>query len=734
MPFFQKQYLCVGILIFCVVLFAVPLSISAQTVDIPDKQLRAAINKVLGKTRNARITVVELSTLRELSVADMGIRDLTGLEAAVRLEELRIADNSISDLSPLKRLINLGNLNFDDNIVSDLSPLAGLINLKKLDISHNLVLDLSPLADLTKLEQIFMDVNPPIDLSPLSGLVRLRRFRSWGTTILDLSALGKLPNLVKIDICGGNLSDLSPLEGLTGLKELYLAGNEITDISPLASLTGLTWLSVHDNQVSDLSPLEGLTALKWIDLYGNTISDVSPLGKLENLTWLDLGENEIIDASALATLPKLTWLGLAANAHLDSSQLERFSTKTSIAHSDFVSLPFPEVGPKIQGPWLWAIVPGTGVSNADLLEQASKGGVTEVKVATFGATEDKPIGNGKWKAHTLSPTGGDNLNEMTDALGWGSGSDIYAHVVYGTVTLNAPRRQETTMLVGSSDGVKVWLNGEIVHYNPVERHARDFQDAFRVTLKKGANVLLVAVDNRDKGSFSGFFGFAKDADYKVNPIGKKILVKLPAWDVNEDGRTDILDLIMVGQDFGKAKSANGRTDVNKDGKRNIADIVLIAQHFDELSGVSTAPALSVGGNLKLDPAIVRTWIAQAQRENDGSLAFQHGIANLQQVLMWLIPKHTTLLANYPNPFNPETWIPYQLAEPAKVSVRIYNVNGGVVRTLDMGHQSAGIYQQRNRAAYWDGKNGVGEPVASGVYFYTLTADDFTATRKMLIRK
>ena len=94
----------------------------------------------------------------------------------------------------------------------------------------------------------------------------------------------------------------------------------------------------------------------------------------------------------------------------------------------------------------------------------------------------------------------------------------------------------------------------------------------------------------------------------------------------------------------------------------------------------------------------------------------------------------TLLANYPNPFNPETWIPYQLSAAADVSVSIYSVNGHLVRRLDLGHQSAGVYRSRRRAAYWDGRNAFGERVASGLYFYTLTAGDFTATRKMLIRK
>ena len=108
-----------------------------------------------------------------------------------------------------------------------------------------------------------------------------------------------------------------------------------------------------------------------------------------------------------------------------------------------------------------------------------------------------------------------------------------------------------------------------------------------------------------------------------------------------------------------------------------------------------------------------------------------------------VPKQTQLLSNYPNPFNPETWIPYQLAAAAEVRITIYDATGAIVETLPLGHQPAGIYQNRSRAAYWDGRNHAGESVASGVYFYTLstestrdsvTAGDFTATQKMLILK
>ena len=753
----KTQHLFVCTLILSAFLFLIPLSTSAQTVNIPDTNLRAAINEALDKAPNARITVNEMATLRELHAVSLDIRNLKGLEAAVNLEDLNLHNNTISDISPLRELIklrhieleentitdlsplagliNVEHLHLGNNVITDLSPLEGLINLRGIGLHHNAISDLSPLAGLVKLEWIGMSDNLLADLAPLSGLTNLHNFHGWGTPVVNLAGIAKLPKLREINICGGEISDLSPLADAKGLKELYLPGNEVSDLSPLKGLTNLTRLSFTHNQISDLSPLEGLNNLTWIDLRDNEISDVSSLTELSNLTWIDLSQNAAItDVSALASLPNLTWMGLAENTGIDTSQLDRFSAKTSILHSDFVNSAFPEAGPKIVGPWLWAIVPGAGVSNADLLEKVSKGAATEVKVATFGATEDKPIGGGKWKAHRLSPTGGDNLNQMTDALGWGSGSEIYDHVVYGSVTLDSPRKQETTMLVGSDDGVKVWLNGEVVHYNPVTRGAGDYQDAFPVTLKQGTNVLLVAVDNRGHGGFSGFFGFAADTDYTVNPIGKKFTVKIPAWDVNRDGRTDILDLIMVGQDFGRTTSTNARTDVNRDGKRNIADLVLVAQHLGELSGVSAAPSVLAIDSSGLDPAVLRGWIAQAQIESDGSLAFQQGIANLQHLLALMAPRETQLLANYPNPFNPETWIPYQLAEPAEVTVRIYAVNGTLVRTLHLGHQTSGIYQEKSRAAYWDGKNELGESVASGVYFYTLTAGDFMSTRKMLIMK
>jgi len=201
-------------------------------------------------------------------------------------------------------------------------------------------------------------------------------------------------------------------------------------------------------------------------------------------------------------------------------------------------------------------------------------------------------------------------------------------------------------------------------------------------------------------------------------------------DVNADGVVNIQDLVLVSANFGK--TGKNVADVNGDGVVNIEDLVRVA---GALVNDAAAPALW-GHDLEiaLTRAEVHRWLQEARQINLTDPVFQRGVVVLEQLLTVLTPKETTLLLNYPNPFNPETWIPYQLAEPANVTVSIYSADGKLIRTLALGNQPVGIYESRSRAAYWDGKNQFGESVASGVYFYTLKAGDFTATRKLLIRK
>ena len=201
-------------------------------------------------------------------------------------------------------------------------------------------------------------------------------------------------------------------------------------------------------------------------------------------------------------------------------------------------------------------------------------------------------------------------------------------------------------------------------------------------------------------------------------------------DVNGDGEVNIQDLVAVAAALGQTDENDA--DVNGDGEVNIQDLVAVAAALGE---VAAAPAaVRQQGTAHLTQEEVQHWLTLAEQGDLTDATSVRGIRFLEQLLLALIPKETTLLANYPNPFNPETWIPYQLAKPADVTLTLYDIQGRVVRDLDLGHQRAGVYHSRARAAYWDGRNAQGESVASGVYFYTLTAGEFSATRKLLIRK
>ncbi|MDE0325618.1 MAG: T9SS type A sorting domain-containing protein, partial [Candidatus Poribacteria bacterium] len=203
----------------------------------------------------------------------------------------------------------------------------------------------------------------------------------------------------------------------------------------------------------------------------------------------------------------------------------------------------------------------------------------------------------------------------------------------------------------------------------------------------------------------------------------------PNYDVDGSGTVDNADLFLVSLAVG---TDNAKYDVNGDGTVNDKDIALVRDNRD--NGAAAAPMV-VG--VKLTAEQVGRLQAQIDLlivSGDRSPAALKTLVYLQQLIATARPEQTQLLANYPNPFNPETWIPYELATDTDVRITIYAANGVVVRTLQLGQQSAGYYTDRERAAYWDGRNASGEQVASGVYFYQLETDEISSLRKMVILK
>jgi hypothetical protein len=180
-------------------------------------------------------------------------------------------------------------------------------------------------------------------------------------------------------------------------------------------------------------------------------------------------------------------------------------------------------------------------------------------------------------------------------------------------------------------------------------------------------------------------------------ISQKLAPQFSHWDIDTDGRVDVSDLMTEEFKFRE----------------------------DDIPAILQAMGLSIS-----DSTQIQTLLSSLEQVENPS----QGVQLVIYFFRFHFNPKTALFPNYPNPFNPETWIPYQLSSDASVTLTIYDATGKLVRTINVGHRSAGIYRSKERAIYWDGRNDNGERVASGVYFYNLTANGYTATQKMVTLK
>ena len=711
----------------------VPGDVSAQVVDIPDPGLRAAIAEALDKAPGDPITRAEMGTLTQLRAIFDEVADLRGLEFAINLQLLDLSFNRISGISPLSGLTKLTRLFLWGNNISDISPLTGLTNLTSLYLSgNNNISDISPLSGLTSLTALYIADNRISDISPLAGLTSL--------TFLDLD--------------GNDISNMWLLSGLTNLRILSVSHNSISDISAVATLTNLISLYLNRNSISDISAVATLTNLTQLHLWDNSISDISAVATLTSLEYLSLGGNNVSDISVLVNLPNLTHLHLPGNNVSDIETLNRLIAQGTVVY--FSGNPaFETPGPKIEDGWVWLVVPATGVnsgfqavaSGRDFLAEASGGAVTETDVANNGASAGTRVGNSVWTAASLDATDRNNLNAIIRDNNLGT--DIRYPVAYGVVSLQSQTQQETRVYIGGGP-VRVWFNGALIYTDSHTRSGNNYETAVPVTLTPGKNLLFVAAYRPSSftNNWAAFFGLQNDAQYSV-----------PArLDVNGDGQVTAADLAIVALFYGiQVPGGALPADVNSDGIVNVLDLVAVAQGIDASNSSDTPSADDVASLLEAIAA--QGDIVEGVPEAPGSSAYHNvaaaladakhlaaedarlkeGVDLLETLLQILttqqpIPEQTALLPNYPNPFNPETWIPYHLANASHVQITIFDTRGSVVRKLDLGHQPEGYYTNKVHAAHWDGTNDLGEPVASGVYFYQLQADKTSMLRKMLILK
>ncbi|MDE0427566.1 MAG: leucine-rich repeat domain-containing protein [Candidatus Poribacteria bacterium] len=527
--------------------------------------------------------------------------------------------------------------------------------------------------------------------------------------ISDITGVEQATTLTTLVIPGNRITDITPLRRLTRLTTLSLAGNAITNITPLAGLTGLTSLNLSGNGLTSIAALEDLTNLTTLDLSNNALTDISLLENFTELTALNLSGNRITDISPLTALTNLTTLSLNDNPIANFTPIAGLTALTTL-----------ELG-------------GTGLRSLDAISGLT--GLTVLNLRDNGLTDMTLLAN--LTGLTTLNLSGNTVGDLTGLTGLTGLTvlNLNDNAVIDIAPLASLTRLTTLALADNAIDTVSSLTSLtlLTSLNLTDNGITDVSPIAGLanlgTLRLMGNPIL---------NTAPLYPLTQ----RVPPVDIDIEVsQYPPWDVNADGTVDAADSALVTAALGQTGDAieNPRTDVNGDGRVNNADLTLVTANLDV--GVAGAPAaenllsrLDAKTLGTLDRETLETYLHQLRLESDGSLKYRNAIAMLESLLAALRPTETRLLANYPNPFNPETWLPYALAADSSVEIFIYDARGVLVRHLELGHQPAGYYVAKSRAAYWDGRNTHGESVSSGVYFYQLRAGDVSLLRKMVILK
>ena len=583
---------------------------------------------------------------------------------------------------------------------------------------------------------------------------------------------------------------------MTQLVALDLPGNPISDISPLSNLTQLTWLNLSSNAISDVAPLSNLTQLTLLALENNSIQDISPLVNLDlpgtqwNNTWLALSGNPLSYASIKTHIPAMQAKGVQITfdnrVHPALVKVSGDGQKATVGETlprSFIVEVWDERGRLMPGVAVtFAVTKGTGRLSAKTATTNAKGralstltlgqtpGKQTVRVSATGIQSSvaftaeagaRPIYAGArpiyWvdkNSGTLHRYSGNSVENLVPSAqnATGIAVDVAGSTLYWTEqTSNAAGKIQRADLNGSNPRL-------IKSLTSVPRGLAIDTTNGKLYITNGRKKIQRL--NLDGSNFEPNFITGLNAPEHLTLANGKVYWTEQTREAtgkirraNLDGTDVALVKSLKNMPLGMAAdTANGKLYITN-GRKKIQRLNLDGSNFEP----NFITRLDAPAGVAVDVAGGKLYWAETGRIRGADLNGENiqdvvadsgtpvsivlGVTPIGAVIptapevLTVLPKATGLLPNYPNPFNPETWIPYQLVEPAEVTLHIYAVNGALVRTLVLGHQPAGVYRIRSRAAYWDGLNEQGERVASGIYFYVLSAaPDFTATRKMVIRK
>ena len=724
--------------------------------------------------------LANLTNLKTLDIAACDLVDISPLAQLVNLTDLNARHNDISDLTPLANLTNLVVLLLSRNNITDVTPLANLTNLAKLWLDINRIIDVSPLAGLTHLELLEIQNNritdhslldmlalshfvydqtcdmPPLPLKPrLENRTYPSIFMRWsGGPITNRPGLSVAENLAHHDLrWGGSQFGLQFVESQNAFKrtgnivKALHTRDELIAINPhMVFLVDIRMRSAPLNWYPKNWP-------HWIrDENGKIARGVTQDGVVSNRGLMDFTHpavQEIIVQKAIAASKCGLYDGIFFDFWSESWRVIRIWDGTrnryfrtleeeleardiivrrirASTRPDFLIIGntndriIPRTAPYINGGFMEMAMPAS-LSGVQLETHLSR---VENSLLWLDQNLREPRVNclESYSVPTASPDSPKNLR-------WMRGMTTLSLTHSDGYVLFQPGEEEGHYWydfwdadLGRPIGAKARLYDEDIS----GLYIREFTNGWAVYNHSGSEQeitlpeLAVGVESRLEGISHTLPNLDGEMYLRARPAN-------PA-DVNEDGVVNILDLILVAQAIGAEKS---EPDVNGDGVINMFDLVMVA---GAIGGGGAAPSAYSPDPSIISAADVERWLAQVQGSGVSDANFQRGIRFLEGLLAALTPKETTLLPNYPNPFNPETWIPYRLARESEVAITIYDTKGTPVRRLALGNQAAGYYAERGKAAYWDGRNERGETVASGIYVYHFQAGDYAASRRMVIVK
>ena len=678
--------------------------------------------------------------LTALTTLDLRYNDLTSLESGI-----------FDELTALTTLhLNGSKLTSLESGVFD-----GLTALTTLDLYYNALTSLESgvFDQLTALTTLNLRYNKLTSLESgvFDGLTALTtlNLRENGLTSLESGVFDQLTALTTLNLFDNDLASLSAgiFDGLTALTTLHLP-NELTSLPSgvFDDLTSLTTLDLTNIRLTSLESgvFDGLTALTTLNLSHVRLTSL-PSGVFDDLTSLTTLDLAYVPLTSLPSgifdeLTALTTLELWGT-ELPSLPAGIFDQLTALktldlSINDLTSLPssvFDQLTSlttlDLHGNDLTSLESGAFDQLTNLTELDLHGNdLTSLPAGIFDQLTALTKLQLHYNALTSLPAGiFDQLTALTTLhLYWNDLTSLPSGVFDQLTAL--------TWLTLNENDLTVLPAGVFDQLTALTKLALNENDLVDVSEVSGLTSLIAFTIRENPISDYGPLRKLKAANPTIH-IGISLNNSPPVFTDGDTTTRSVAENTAAGTNIGKPVTA---TDANT---HHTLTYSLGGTDADSFAIVSTSGQLQTKAALDhetKDSYTVTVTVYDGFSGGDRitvtiNVTDEAGAAPSVETSP-LMPANTELLTNFPNPFNPETWIPYQLAKPAEVTLTLYDIRGVVVRRLQLGYQAAGFYQSRSRAIHWDGRNNIGEKVASGVYFYTLTAGEFTATRKLLIRK